>query len=94
MNARRGRWTGWSGRLVADGLTVVLVSHDLNRVMNLVDTVLVLDHGRLVERGQPRRGQVSLMTSTSQIPSWIGVAASVLLVGVAVAVLPCERGSG
>jgi putative ABC transport system ATP-binding protein len=40
--------------LVADGLTVVLVSHDLNRVMDVVDAVLVLDHGRLVERGAPR----------------------------------------
>lgn len=39
--------------LVADGLTVVLVSHDLERVVDLADTVLVLDHGRLVERGDP-----------------------------------------
>ena len=39
--------------LVADGMTVVLVSHDLSRVVNLVDTVLVLDQGRLVERGEP-----------------------------------------
>jgi len=40
--------------LVADGLTVVLVSHDLERVVDLADTVLVLDRGRLVERGEPR----------------------------------------
>ena len=40
--------------LVADGLTVVLVSHDLERVVDLADTVLVLDQGRLVERGDPR----------------------------------------
>jgi putative ABC transport system ATP-binding protein len=39
--------------LVADGLTVVLVSHDLERVVDLADTVLVLEHGRLVERGLP-----------------------------------------
>lgn len=39
--------------LVADGLTVVLVSHDLERVVDLADTVLVLDQGRLVERGEP-----------------------------------------
>lgn len=39
--------------LVADGLTVVLVSHDLDRVADLADTVLVLDRGRLVERGEP-----------------------------------------
>ena len=40
--------------LVAEGLTVVLVSHDLERVVDLADTVLVLDQGRLVERGDPR----------------------------------------
>ncbi len=39
--------------LVSHGLTVVLVSHDLDRVLGLVDRVLVLDEGRLVERGEP-----------------------------------------
>ena len=39
--------------LVAGGFTVVLVSHDLERVADLADFVLVLDHGRLVERGSP-----------------------------------------
>lgn len=39
--------------LVADGLTVVLVSHDLERVADLADDVLVLQDGRLVERGEP-----------------------------------------
>lgn len=39
--------------LVAEGLTVVLVSHDVGRVLGVADHVLVLDHGRLVERGGP-----------------------------------------
>jgi putative ABC transport system ATP-binding protein len=39
--------------LVADGMTVVLVSHDLDRVLGVADHVLVLDQGRLVERGGP-----------------------------------------
>jgi putative ABC transport system ATP-binding protein len=39
--------------LVDAGLTVVLVSHDLGRVTGVADHVLVLDHGRLVERGGP-----------------------------------------
>lgn len=39
--------------LVGEGLTVVLVSHDLERVADLADNVLVLDGGRLVERGAP-----------------------------------------
>lgn len=40
--------------LVEEGLTVVLVSHDLDRVVDLADKVLVLEHGRLIERGGPR----------------------------------------
>lgn len=40
--------------LVDDGLTAVLVSHDLDRVADLAGTVLVLQGGRLVERGSPR----------------------------------------
>ena len=39
--------------LVEEGLTVVLVSHDLERVTGLADSVLVLDKGRLIERGAP-----------------------------------------
>ena len=35
-------------------MTVVLVSHDLDRVIDLADKVLVLEQGRLVERGGPR----------------------------------------
>jgi ABC-type multidrug transport system ATPase subunit len=40
--------------LVTEDLTVVLVSHDLDRVVELADKVLVLENGRLVERGGPR----------------------------------------
>jgi len=40
--------------LVGDGMTVVLVSHDLDRVVDVADQVLVLDAGRLVERGGPQ----------------------------------------
>lgn len=39
--------------LVDDGLTVVLVSHDMQRVRSVADEVLVLDHGKIVERGRP-----------------------------------------
>jgi putative ABC transport system ATP-binding protein len=38
--------------LANDG-TVVLVSHDLAVVRGIADTVLVLDHGRLVAQGHP-----------------------------------------
>ena len=37
--------------LVAEGLTAVLVTHDLAQAARLADDVLVLDRGRLVEAG-------------------------------------------
>ncbi|HWL72835.1 MAG TPA: ATP-binding cassette domain-containing protein, partial [Burkholderiaceae bacterium] len=40
--------------LVSEGLSVVLVSHDLERAAAITDDALVLDRGRLVERGNPR----------------------------------------
>lgn len=41
------------GGLASAGLSVVLVSHDLQRAAALTDDALVLDAGRLVERGDP-----------------------------------------
>ncbi|MER6123095.1 ATP-binding cassette domain-containing protein [Streptomyces sp. NPDC001795] len=38
--------------LVADGLTVVLVSHNTAQARRVSDHVLVLDHGRLAEQGE------------------------------------------
>ena len=40
--------------LVAEGLSVVLVSHDLDRAAAVTDDALVLDKGKLVDRGNPR----------------------------------------
>ena len=39
--------------LTASGLSVVLVSHDLRRAAALTHDALVLEHGRLTERGDP-----------------------------------------
>lgn len=41
------------GGLVGAGLSVVLVSHDLQRAAALTHDALVLDEGRLVDRGDP-----------------------------------------
>ena len=41
--------------LVADGLTAVLVTHDLGQAARLADDVLVLERGRLVEAGPVSR---------------------------------------
>ena len=40
--------------LVADGLSVVLVSHDLKFAAAITDDALVLEQGRLIDRGDPR----------------------------------------
>ena len=41
-------------RLTSQGLTVVLVSHDMTEVMTLADTLFVLHQGCLVMQGTPR----------------------------------------
>ncbi|WP_256725895.1 ATP-binding cassette domain-containing protein [Streptomyces sp. IMTB 2501] len=41
--------------LVADGLTVVLVSHNTAQARRVSDHVLVLDHGCLVDQGEAHR---------------------------------------
>jgi molybdate transport system ATP-binding protein len=34
-------------------LTTILVSHDVNEIIKVSDNVLVLDHGKLIDRGKP-----------------------------------------
>ncbi len=39
--------------IAADGITVVLVEHDMKLVMGISDHIIVLDHGRLLAQGTP-----------------------------------------
>ena len=39
--------------LRSDGLTVILIEHDIKLVMNTCDTITVLDHGRKIAEGSP-----------------------------------------
>jgi len=42
-------------RLAGAGTTTILVTHDVLEALELADAMIVLDHGRLVERGEPAR---------------------------------------
>ncbi len=44
-------------RIRQDGVAVLLVEHDVDLVMDLVDRVLVLDYGRLIAEGSPAQVQ-------------------------------------
>ena len=40
-------------RLKEQGFTIVLIEHDMKLVMNICDTIAVLDHGKKIVEGQP-----------------------------------------
>ena len=45
--------------LVADGVTIFLTTQYLDEADELADRIAVLDHGKLVAAGQPRRAQAA-----------------------------------
>src|SRR4051794_5058781 len=50
--ARRGTWD-LVEKLRADGVSVLLTTHLMDEAEHLADTVVVIDHGRVVARGTP-----------------------------------------
>jgi branched-chain amino acid transport system ATP-binding protein len=44
-------------RILDDGVTIVLVDHDMQFVMDISDEVLVLDHGQRIAEGKPSEVQ-------------------------------------
>ena len=42
-------------RIPSDGTAVIIIEHTMQAVMRLVDELLVLDHGRVIASGEPRR---------------------------------------
>ena len=44
-------------RIRADGITLLIIEHDMRLVMGLCDRVLVLDFGRRIAEGPPREVQ-------------------------------------
>jgi ABC-type branched-subunit amino acid transport system ATPase component len=45
------------GRIRADGVTVLLVEHDMTLVMGIADRVVVLHYGKKIAEGTPRQVQ-------------------------------------
>ena len=55
-------------RLREEGVTIVLVEHDMRAVMGVCDTVTVLDHGVRIAEGTPRE----IQTNPAVIDAYLG----------------------
>jgi len=55
-------------RLREQGVTVLLVEHDMKAVMGVCDTVTVLDHGVRIGEGTPRE----IQTNPAVIEAYLG----------------------
>jgi len=70
--AERARLAGLIEELRADGLTMMLVEHDVGFVTRLADRVTVLDLGRVVTTGSPDE----VRTHPEVVRAYLGVEAA------------------
>ena len=62
----QGRCMEHMNKLLAGGTTIVLVSHSSQLVIELCDTVGWLDHGRMLEIGDPQKVVDSYLTHVAE----------------------------
>ena len=65
---RRAAWSRPWSRCASEGLTILLIEHDMKVVMGTADVVTVLDYGRLVLTGQPN----DVATDARVIEAYLG----------------------
>lgn len=68
-------------RLASSGTTTVLVTHDVLEALELADTMIVLDHGRLVESGEPAQLLASPASAFTARLAGLNIVDGPLLVG-------------
>jgi len=73
-HARREFWRLVEG-IKARGKTVILTTHYMDEAEYLCDEIVIMDHGRIIERGRPRElllkhfGQTVIRLPSSAVPS-------------------------
>ena len=56
LDSSESQWLGLRLRKVRDrGVTILLIDHDMHLVLNLCDSIYVLDFGRIIAHGPPSR---------------------------------------
>jgi ABC-type branched-subunit amino acid transport system ATPase component len=59
LDTSESQWLGQRLRRIRDdGVTIVLIDHDMHLVLNLCDTIYVLDVGKVIAHGLPSKIRV------------------------------------